>query len=150
MLRIKRPRDFAAAALFILIGAAGLWFGRTYQYGSAARMGPGYFPVLVSGLLILLGLIVGAQSVMLAEGAKLTGVNWRSVILIVASIIAFGFLVEYAGLVVTIVAAVGISAFATKEASWTATAALAVALSVFCVAVFVYALKQPLAIFPGG
>jgi hypothetical protein len=150
MLQIKRPRDFAAAALFILIGIAGLWFGRTYQYGSAARMGPGYFPMLVSGLLILLGLVVAVQSIMLTEGAKLTGINWRAVALIVLSIVAFGFLVEYAGLVIAIVAVVGISAFATTEATWKAAAILAVSLAIFCVAVFVYALKQPLMIFPGG
>jgi hypothetical protein len=149
MVHIKRPRDFAAAVVFILIGIAGFWFGRNYQYGSAARMGPGYFPMMVSGLLIVLGLIVAAQSMVLAEGAKLSGVRWRSVGLIVLSIVAFGFLIEHAGLVVSTLAAVGISAYATREANWKATAVLAIALAIFCVAVFVYALNQPIAIFPG-
>lgn len=148
MLRIKRPRDLAAAAVFVLIGIAGLWFGRVYEYGSAAQMGPGYFPMLVSGLLIGLGLIVAVQSVVLAEGPKLAGVNWRGVGLVVGAIIAFGFLIEYAGLVLTTLAAVGIGAYATREAQWRTTIFLALFLAAFCIAVFVYALNQPIPIWP--
>ena len=50
MVRVKSPQDFGASIIFILIGVAGLYFGSELSFGSAARMGPGYFPMIVSGL----------------------------------------------------------------------------------------------------
>lgn len=49
MVRIKSPQDFGAAIVFILIGLAGIYFGWDLRTGTAARMGPGYFPLVLSG-----------------------------------------------------------------------------------------------------
>ena len=55
MLSVKDPKDFWSGALFIAFGCAGLWFGRDYAIGTAARMGPGYFPLMMSLALVGLG-----------------------------------------------------------------------------------------------
>ena len=55
MLRVKSPQDFGAAVVFLAIGVAGLYFGSDLAFGTSARMGPGYFPVLLSGLIIVIG-----------------------------------------------------------------------------------------------
>ena len=53
MLRIKSAQDFGAGAMFFLVGLGALWFGREYEVGTAAQMGPGYFPrALGIGLLV--------------------------------------------------------------------------------------------------
>ena len=146
MLQVKNPRDLGAAITFIVIGSAGMWFGREYDFGEAARMGPGYFPIMVSGLLVLIGIVVGAQAFAI-EGVPIERFRWRSVLLILAAVLCFGALIEVGGLATTIVATVAIAAFATHEAAWKGTLGLAVFLAAFCVIVFVYALGQPIPIF---
>ena len=59
MFRVKTPQDFGSAILFLLIGLAGLYFGKDLTYGTTSRMGPGYFPYLLSWLIIGIGVAVG-------------------------------------------------------------------------------------------
>jgi lysylphosphatidylglycerol synthetase-like protein (DUF2156 family) len=149
MLRIKSPQDVGAAATFILIGVAGLWFGREYDLGTASQMGPGYMPMLLSVGLILFGIIVGVRAVTVA-GPAFERIRWRSALLILLSILVFALLIETAGLLAATFAVVVLSAVASGEASWKETIGLAVFLAIFCVAVFVYALKQPIPVLWGG
>ena len=146
MLRAKNTRDLGAGITFVVIGLAGVWFGREYDFGESARMGPGYFPIMVSGLLVLIGVVVGAQSFAIA-GPAIEAVRWRSAFLVLAAVLCFGALIEVSGLAAALVASVAIAAFATREATWKSTLGLAAFLAVFCVVVFVYALGQPIPIF---
>ena len=57
MFRVKSPQDFGSAILFLLIGLAGLYFGKDLTYGTAGRMGPGYFPFVLSWLIIAIGVV---------------------------------------------------------------------------------------------
>jgi hypothetical protein len=71
-MHIKRPKDFWAGLMFIGFGLFTVaWSLTHYQMGTAVRMGPGYFPVMLGGLLAVLGAAVLAESIMLrpAEGA---------------------------------------------------------------------------------
>ena len=61
MLRVKSPQDLGAGLVFMLIGLAGLYFGSELAFGTAARMGPGYFPIVLSGLIMAIGIIVGLR-----------------------------------------------------------------------------------------
>src|SRR3954463_6880949 len=58
-MRIKNPKDFWAGLMFI---GTGLFFAvfayAYYQMGTAVRMGPAYFPFVLGGLLVFLGLLV--------------------------------------------------------------------------------------------
>jgi hypothetical protein len=126
MLRVRKPRDFGAGAVFVAFGVVGLWFGRDYDLGTAAGMGPGYFPMLLSWLLIGMGLLVAGRSFAI-EGPAIERVQWRSIAAVLASVGVLGLLIERWG------AAIAIAAVP-----------LAVLVAVFCVAVFIYGLKQPL------
>ena len=55
MLRVKSPQDLGAGLVFVLIGLAGLYFGSDLTFGTAARMGPGYFPILLSAMIAAVG-----------------------------------------------------------------------------------------------
>ncbi len=55
MMSIRNPKDFWAGALFVAIGVGTLLMGSKYTLGTAARMGPGYFPRILGILLIVLG-----------------------------------------------------------------------------------------------
>ena len=96
MLRIRNPQDFGAAAVFIAIGAAGLYFGGDLAFGTAARMGPGYFPVLLSACILLIGIIVGIRSLSIA-GPSVERIPLRPIAVIVLCIVGFGLLIERAG-----------------------------------------------------
>ena len=67
-MRIKSPKDFWAGLMFIGFGLfAAVWAYTNYQMGTAVRMGPAYFPTVLGGLLVVLGVIV------LLEGFALEG-----------------------------------------------------------------------------
>jgi len=54
-------KDVLSGALFICVGALGLWLGSDYAMGTAFRMGPGYFPRVLCGMLVATGLFVGIK-----------------------------------------------------------------------------------------
>ena len=149
MIRIKKPQDVGAALLFILLGAVGLWYGRTYNYGSLARMGPGFFPITLSWLLIIFGVVIGAMACAFKEGPKIERTNWCGLLLIVAGIAIFASLINSAGLALTAFAVPMVASFATTEARRKETLVLSVLLSIACVLVFVYGLRQPIPVFFG-
>lgn len=149
MLRIKSPQDFGAAILLIVIGLAGLWFGRDYEVGTVARMGPGYMPVLLSIGLVILGGIIALRAVTVV-GPPIEWGLWYPGVLIVVCVLLFAMLIESAGLAVTIFVVAALSAFASPEVRWKQAIALGAGLTIFCVLVFVYALRQPIPLFGSG
>jgi hypothetical protein len=132
--------------LFLLIGAAGLWLGRDYEMGTAARMGPGYMPRVLSGGLVVFGLVVGLRAVAL-RGPAIEPVLWRTNVLVLGAILSFVFLIESAGLAIATFVVTVLSARAAADSKLTETIALGLFLAVFCVLVFIYALRQSMHVF---
>ena len=54
-LELRDNKDFLAGLLFIAIGLVAVAVARNYPFGTAMRMGSGYFPTVLGGILILLG-----------------------------------------------------------------------------------------------
>lgn len=137
-------KDAVAGAAFTLAGAyfsLDAWFN--LEMGSALRMGPGYYPLLVGLILVGLGSAIAVRA--LASGPGPIGaVNWRGIALISLAPVIFGALLPGMG----VVAAVAASAFATSFASRRVSPLLAigasVGLAVFCVLIFVVGLGLPL------
>ena len=148
MLRVKSPQDLGAGLVFILIGAAGYYFGQDLTTGTAARMGPGYFPMLLSGLIILIGLVVALRGLAI-EGPSVERIQLRPIVFIVAAILMFGYLLDALGLVLTTIALTLVAAYARRDANLRETLLLGGGLAVFAVVVFVYALSQPLPVWWG-
>jgi hypothetical protein len=146
MWHIRGQKDFGIGAIYLGLGLAGLVIARDYTFGTAGRMGPGYFPTIISGLLILFGLVTLSRG-LLRDGERVADVNWKGAALITLSVCAFGFLLEGAGLVIALVALVLISAAASDRFRFELRAMLGlVALVIFCIAVFVYGLGLPMPI----
>jgi hypothetical protein len=153
-LRVRSPRDLGAGILFALIGLVGLvftigWLGSGYRIGTASRMGPGYFPVLLSGLLLTFGAIIAGRA-FVVDGPAIERGSLRSATLILLCILLFGFFINGAGLAPTAVLVTVVAAFAIKDARPLETGALAVGLAGFSVLLFVTLLKQPLNVFFEG
>jgi hypothetical protein len=143
MLRVRGPKDLGAGLVFVAIGVAGIVFGRELTFGSAARMGPGYFPTLLSYLIIAIGLVLAVKS-LAADGPPLERVHLRPLLAILAAILAFGYLIDKIGLALTAAVLTVGAAYARRDVNLTETALLAAGLALFAVGVFVYALTQPL------
>lgn len=90
-------KDVLAGALFIFVGAAGLWLGMDYAIGTAFRMGPGYFPRVLCALLVVVGLIVAIKGLVLGGEAP-EGLHWRPLIMVTLAVCAFSGLIGTVGL----------------------------------------------------
>jgi Tripartite tricarboxylate transporter TctB family len=143
MVRVKSPQDLGAGLVFVLIGLAGLYFGRELAFGTAARMGPGYFPILLSMLILAIGIIVGIRG-LATEGPPIERVQLRPIAMIIAAILVFGVLIDVIGLALTALLLTVLAAYARRDVKLTETILLGAGLALFTVAVFVYLLGQPL------
>lgn len=142
MLRIKSPQDLGAALVFVAIGLAGVYFGRDLQFGTASRMGPGYFPVILSWVISGIGVIVGFKALTI-EGPSIEPLQLRPVFIIIAAILAFGYLIDRIGLAITAVLLTILAGFARRDVKLLETIILGAGLALFSVLLFVYALSQP-------
>jgi hypothetical protein len=136
------PVDTAAGALFVVLGAGFAWFGRGLEIGTAFRMGPGYFPLVLAGLLMLLGLIIIAGGVR-GNPQEITGAAWRGMLFILPAPVFFGLTIQGLGFVPTVFLTTLIAAFASLRLRWPVALALAVGMTVFATVVFSYGLGLP-------
>jgi len=147
-MKIKSQQDFWAGLMFI---AFGLFFvivsQMHYQMGTAVRMGPGYFPTVLGGILALLGLIVLGGS--LAEaGPDVPKFHFRPLIFLAASSLAFAYLLKPLGLMLASAALIFISAYGGHEFKFKEVAWLTVVLVISSVVVFVWGLALPFPVCP--
>lgn len=95
---IAGSRPLYAGAIFTAIGAVGLAEASTYRLGTAFHMGPGYFPVCLSVLLMLLGVAAVVQGLMRGGPAVPLHWEWRDLVLLVVGVVLFGLLIDRVGL----------------------------------------------------
>src|SRR5687768_152397 len=146
--RIKAPKDFWAGLMFIGFGGFFMiWALSHYQMGSAVRMGPAYFPAVLGGLLVFLGILVLIESFAMA-GPPVPRFMFRPLILISAGCVLYGYLMKPLGLVLATGVLVFISALGGHEFKWKEVTILYVVLVVFSLLVFVKGLTLPFPLWP--
>ena len=146
MARVKDQKDFWSGILFIGFGCAGLWLGRNYAVGSLSRMGPGFFPVMMSVALVGIGAFLLARSLIVA-GEPMERIALWPQLLILAGIVGFGLLIERVGLAVSVIVVAVVSGVAAQGLRWFELAALALATSALSVVLFVHMLGQPIPVW---
>jgi hypothetical protein len=142
---IRHPKDFWAGIIFLIFGLAAVIIGRDYTMGTAGRMGPGYFPTILGGLLALIGLAATIRS-FLRPGEAIGKFYIKNLLLVSVAVLLFGFLMRDAGLLPAVIAIVMVSAYASPKFTWLSTLLIALGLSAFCVLVFVKLLGLPMPI----
>ena len=148
-MHIRNQKDFWAGLLFVAFGLFFSGFGSRYTFGSAARMGSGCFPTVLGILLIILGAVIalGALSAK-AETTHVAKFDWRTILLVLGSVVLFGVLLNRGGLVIALAAVVMVSSYASHEFGWKAALVNTVVLIALCLAVFVYALSLQFPLWP--
>ena len=142
---IRDPKDFWSGVMFLVFGLSAVVIGQDYEMGSAGRMGPGYFPVVLGGMLSLIGLVSVIRS-FFHQGEGLGRFALKEAFLVLFAVFLFGLLVRQAGVIIAIVLMVMISSWASMKFRWSSALLLAIGATVFCVGVFVWALGVPLPI----
>ncbi len=149
MLKVRSPQDLGAGILFLLIGLAGLYFGSELEFGRARAMGPGYFPTIISSLIMLIGLVLSGRALALA-GPAIEKIQIRPILMVVIALAVFGFLVRQIGIVISASLMMVIAAYARPRVNLVEAAIFAAAMTLFVVLVFVYGLNQPMPLFWNG
>jgi hypothetical protein len=133
----------------MIIGLFFTLMATQYPMGTAAKMGPGYFPFWIGVLLTIIGLIVLLGSLRAkALIEKIPPFNWKIIGLITGSVVAYGVLLPIMGFAVAIIVLVFMSAIASHEFSWKGTLVNAIALAVSTYLVFVLGLKLQFPLLP--
>ena len=148
-MKISHPKDFYAGLMFFLFGLAALVIAFEYPLGTAARMGPGYFPRVLGGIMMVLGLILAGRSFALT-GERITPFAWKAIALVLGGIGVFGAIVIQTGLVIATTALILITGLASKEFNLKESLISSAVLSTVAVLMFIVGLKLQFPIFPWG
>ena len=141
MLRfLLRSPDGQSALMFIGFGLAVAWSATSYNLGTAARMGPGFFPFVLGIILALLGVGVFVTGWMKREREEFGATPWRAIVCITAAAVVAGLLLEPFGLAPAVVASTFIGALAEPRANWFRVAAVSIFLVGFPWLVFIVGL----------
>lgn len=141
----RNAKDFWTGVIYLFVGSGALIISRDYDMGTAVKMGPAYFPILLSVLLMIIGIISVLRS-FFKSGSPIGVVAWKGLVLIVASTLLFGMIVRGAGLLLALPLLVIVSASASARFSWKTSLAEAVGITVFCIVIFLKGLGVPLPI----
>jgi hypothetical protein len=157
-MQIKSRKDFASGLMFMMVGTAFALGATNYTIGTAARMGPAYFPLMLGIMLALLGAVVAAKSLVSgrADGAPIGRIAWKPLLLIVGGNLCFGVLlggiqtvgVPAMGLIVAIFAVVVISSMASNQFRLRSALVLALVLAVGSYLTFVLGLSLQFKVWP--
>jgi len=157
-MHIKSQRDFFSGLLFIIVGVAFAWGATSYKVGDAARMGPGYFPLLLGILMAIIGIAVTFYSLVVEteDGEKIGSFAWRPLFFIILSNLVFGVLLgglpsiglPYMGLTAAVIVLTFVAALAGSEFKFKEVLILSIVLAAVCHFTFIVALNLQFPAWP--
>ena len=157
-MNIKSQRDFFAGLMFMGVGVAFAWGATTYNVGTGARMGPGYFPLMLGVLLALIGVVITFKALVVETvgGDKIGKWAWKPLCYIIAANVVFGILLAGLpaikfpafGMIVAIYVLTFVASMAEPGWKFKTTFILATILAVGSYLAFVLALKLQFPVWP--
>lgn len=145
-MKIKGQEDFWAGVLFMSFGALAIYLALDYPFGTAARMGPGYFPTWLGIGMLLLGLAITISGLRF-EGPPVHRFNFKAILLIGVAFIIFGWSIDHIGFIPAMIALIVLAAAAGTEFRFKEVIVLTIALVIGCWALFIKGLELPFPLF---
>ena len=145
--KINRPKDLLAGVLYIVGGATTFKWAQKYEIGTATRMGPGYFPALLGLALILFGIAATVKGLVSKQPEPLVEHKVGPLVLMTASVISFGLLIERTGLVVATFACLFFACFRRLRTHPLEVLLLFLGVTIFNVVVFVDLIGMQIPVF---
>jgi len=151
--RFKVKRDYYAGGLMLLLGTGAAVTGSGYKFGSLARMGPGFLPVMLGIVLAFLGLLIAGTALGSSEPDDSKFLpdhpQWFGWFCIICGPILFIIFGTFGGMIPAIFACVFVCALGDKTTTYQASAGLAAGITVFGVVLFHYLLRIPFPLLRG-
>jgi hypothetical protein len=157
-MKVLHNKNVLAGLMFMVFGGAFFIGALNYSLGTGARMGPGYFPRMLGGLLFILGIIIAVEGVIESKRGQDEPMNWHlmPMVYLLGAVGAFGILlagvpsmgIPAMGLIAAAAAMVIIASIAAQDKKWKEIIISAVALSAFCALAFVKGLGLQMKLFP--
>ncbi len=149
-MKIKSEKDFWSGLMFIAIGVAFAVGALEYSFGSSARPGPAYFPFGLGVLMAVLGgaVLFKAMTFEVEGGDRIGPWAWKPLIVIVASVVLFGWLLPRLGLFLTLPILVFVASMAGDQFRWKEALINCVVLTALCWVVFIYGLSLTIPVKP--
>jgi hypothetical protein len=148
-LSIRNQKDFAAGALYIVVGLAFAIGATNYNLGTAARMGPGYFPFWLGLFLATVGAVVLVRSVRAgADRQAMPRFDFKTLAWLLGAVALFGALLKPLGLVASLLVLILVSSVASHEFGWKGALLTAVLLIAACLGIFIYGLNMQMPLWP--
>lgn len=157
-MNIKSQRDFFSGLMFMSVGVAFAWGASNYTLGDGARMGPGYFPLMLGVLLAILGGVITFQALVVetVDGEKVGAIAWKPLILIILANVLFGVLLAglpaiklpAMGLIVAIYALTFVASAAGDDFNVKSCLILATVLAIGSYLAFILLLKLQFPVWP--
>lgn len=146
---MRLTKDVLAGLMFLTFGIGAAAIAQDYSLGTLARMGSGYFPMLVGGVIAVLGFFILVRALLRPDSSEPVAViEFRPVVLIATAIIVFGLLADDFGVVAALAALIVISRFAGREGQPLEVLIMVVVLISIVIAIFVYGLNIRLHLWP--
>ncbi|OZI20141.1 tricarboxylate transporter [Bordetella genomosp. 9] len=148
-MQLRNRQDFWSGIMFIVLGLGFAFQATSYQMGTAARMGPGYFPFWLGVVLALLGAIVLIGS--LSKKATETHVDkfeWRIAFLVLGSVVLYGVVLRFLGVYISVFLLVVVSSLASHEFNWKVAVANGIFLVLFVWLAFIKGLGLIFPLWP--
>jgi uncharacterized membrane protein len=141
-LELRNNKDFWAGMMFFGTGAGAMIVARHYPFGATLNMGPGYFPMVLGGILIVFGAFIMLRGLRTKE--KIQGA-WspRTLVMLPLSVVVFGILMSLAGFIPALTALVFLSAASSREFKFKEVLLLTLFLGVLSAAMFIWGLGLP-------
>ncbi|OGQ08573.1 MAG: hypothetical protein A2026_12105 [Deltaproteobacteria bacterium RBG_19FT_COMBO_46_12] len=148
-MQISNHKDFNAGLLFILLGISTTVLARSYPIGTAAKMGPGYFPFILGFMLTVLGFVISLKSLSKRRGVRKRAlIRFRPVVFVLSSIVLFGLLLLPLGLLLSTLLLILISSMASDEFKMKVAILNAFVLLIVVLIIFVYFLQFQIPVLP--
>jgi len=144
---IRHPKDFWAGVMFIAFGVAAITVGSAYPIGTAARMGPGYFPRILGILLIVLGAVLSLRGLR-TPGSGITFGSFVPMLVVLGSVVLFGLTALKIGLVLATIVLILISSAASPEFRWKEAIVSGIILAAVAVGAFIWGLGLEFPVWP--
>ncbi|MGB6119601.1 MAG: tripartite tricarboxylate transporter TctB family protein [Mesorhizobium sp.] len=156
MLKSIPRTDLVAGLLAVVVGIVALVEAWNYPFGTTRNMGPGYFPIVLSVLLIIFGLGIaflegGSSKTADAEDdpdGRFDKAHIRPLLANMAAFLALGSMIESFGLFISATIAVMLAGLADKRVPVWKTAILAVIVAAASCLIFVYGLRLQIKVLP--
>ena len=157
-MNIKSQKDFFSGLLFTAVGVAFAWGATKYSVGTAARMGPGYFPLMLGILMAILGGVITFKALVVEteDGDKVGRWALKPLFFIISANLLFGLMLgglpsikfPAFGLIAGIYALTFVASLAGEEFKFKEVAVLATILAVMSYLAFIVLLKLQFPVWP--